>query len=315
MTVDLLLWVFVFGVSLAVLIKASDYFTDAAENIGLVLGMPAFIVGVTIVSIGTSLPELSSSIFAVLAGASEIVPGEIIGSNIANILIVLGIAAIIARKLEVSWDIVKIDLPLFVGSAVLLAAACLDGVFTTFEAILCVLGFVIYIAYTMSERKRHILELIEAKIECPKIEWRTLLALGVSIVLVYFGAKYTIESVIQISMLLAIGPELIAVSAIALGTSLPELTVTLVAAKKGKPALAIGNVLGSNIFNSFAVMGIVGMIGTLVVPATLITFAIPLMLGATLLYFFVTQDKTVTKWEGWMLVLIYAFFLGTLLGL
>ena len=117
---DLFLWIGIFIVSLLVLIKASGYFTDSAERIGIFFGIPAFIVGVTIVSIGTSLPELVSSIFAVLRNSSEIVAGNVIGSNIANIFLVLGITAIIGKKLKITYELSHVDMPFLVGSAFLL---------------------------------------------------------------------------------------------------------------------------------------------------------------------------------------------------
>ena len=135
-----------------------------------------------------------------------------------------------------------------------------------------------------------------------------------SSVFIYFSAKYTIDSVIQISSVLNIAPEIIAMGAIALGTSLPELMVCSVAAKKGKSELAIGNVLGSNIFNSFVVIGIPGMIGSLVITGVILSFAIPMMVMSTLIYFFVVQDKEITKWEGMILVLLYVFFINSLVG-
>ena len=116
---QLLIWGGILLASIAVLVKASDYFTDAAEQIGKYFRLPAFIIGVTIVAIGTSLPELVSSIFAVLRGASEIVVGNVVGSNIANIFLVLGITAIVGRKLKIAHELIHVDLPLLVGSTFL----------------------------------------------------------------------------------------------------------------------------------------------------------------------------------------------------
>ena len=125
---------------------------------------------------------------------------------------------------------------------------------------------------------------------------------------------------VKISEIVNVGKEIIAASAIALGTSFPELMVSITAARKGMPEMAVGNVLGSNIFNSFVVMGIPALIGGLVVPEGILTFSLPLllisaMLVATILYFFITQDKEITKWEGWLLVIFYVFFLGKLFNL
>jgi len=316
----LFIWVVIFIVSLIVLIKASDYFTDSAEKIGLYFGLPAFIVGVTIVAIGTSLPELVSSIFAVLKGSSEIVVGNVVGSNITNIFLILGIAAIIGKKIKVTYELVHVDLPLLIGSAFLLAVTIWDGIFTLPEALLCIGSIILYLLYTINVEKKH--EDIETKKEMKeelkkrrKLDWKTLIILVVSAFFIYLGAEYTIESVIKLSEILNIGKEIIAISALSLGTSLPELMVTISAARKGKSELAVGNVLGSNIFNALAVMGIPAFFGTLIIPHNILTFGLPMMLVATLLYFFITQDKEITKWEGWMLIIFYVFFIGKVFNL
>lgn len=310
---DLVTWIIVFVGSLSVLIKASGYFTDSAEKIGLFFGLPAFIIGVTIVSIGTSLPELGSSIFAVLRNSSEIVVGNVVGSNIANIFLVLGIAAIVSKKtIKIGYELIHVDLPLLVGSAFLLAVTIWDGFFTLPDALLGITGFIIYLIYTMSVEKKQ--KRVKGKLKKRRLELKTLIVLIVSACFIYLGANYTVESVIRLSEILNIGKETIAVSAVALGTSLPELMVTLTAARKGKPEIAVGNVLGSNIFNTFAVMGIPALFGTLIIPNSILTFGLPMMLIATLLYFFITQDREITKWEGYLLILFYIFFIGKLFG-
>ena len=317
--IDLLLWIGIFLVSLIVLIKASDYFTDSAEKIGIFFGIPAFIVGVTIVSIGTSMPELVSSIFAVLRNSPEIVVGNVVGSNIANILLVLGLAAIVGKKLKITYELSHVDLPFLVGSAFFLLITLWDGFFTLPEALLCLITLVIYLLYTINTEKKHkdvdIKKEMKGALKKRKLELKTYIILILSGFFIYISAKYTVEAVIKLSGLLNIGTEIIAVSAVALGTSLPELMVTVVAAKKGKPEIAIGNILGSNIFNTFAVMGIPALIGTLIIPSTILTFSLPIMLIATLLFFFVTLGKEVTSWEGWMLIIFYVFFIGKLFGL
>ncbi|MAE42916.1 conjugal transfer protein TraR [Candidatus Woesearchaeota archaeon] len=317
---EMLIWILVFVISLFVLIKASSYFTNSAEKIGLYFGMPAFIIGVTIVAIGTSMPELISSIFAVLKNSSEIVVGNVIGSNIANIFFILAIAAIIGKKLKITYGILHVDLPILVGSAFLFALMIWDGIFTLPEALLLILGIVIYFLYTLSLEKEH--EDVEIKKEMKKeltrkkrLDAKTIAVLAVSAVFIYIGAKYTIEAVINLSEIFSLGKEIIAASAVALGTSLPELTVSIIAARKGKPEIAVGNVLGSNIFNTFVVMGVPALFGTLIIPQNIITFALPMMLVATLLFFFIAQEKEVTKWEGYLLLLFYVFFIGKLFNL
>lgn len=318
--VEILIWIAVFVASLFVLIKASDYFTDSAEKIGLFFGLPAFIVGVTIVAIGTSLPELISSIFAVLRNSSEIVVGNVVGSNITNIFLILGIAAIVGKKLKITYELTHVDLPILVGSAFLFAAMIWDGVFSLGEALLSIVGIIIYFLYTVNSEREY--KDVEIKKEMKeelrkkkKLDIKTIAILVVSAVFIYIGARYTIESVIELSEIFNLGKEIIAVSAVALGTSLPELAVSITAVRKGKPEIAVGNILGSNIFNTFVVMGISALFGVLIIPQGILTFALPMMLIATLMFFFITQTKEVTKWEGYLLLLFYVFFIGKVFNL
>ena len=315
----LIVWIIIFVVSIFVLIKSADFFTDSAEKIGIHFGIPAFIVGVTIVSIGTSLPELITSIISIFRGASEIVIGTIVGSNIANIFLVLGVAAIVGQRLRITYEIIKIDIPILVASAFLLAVCIWDGAFTFIEALLCIIGFVAYILYTINIEKRHkdkeIKKEMKKALKKKKLSIETWIILVLSAVFIYFGSRFTVESAINIAKLFNIGAEIIAVSAVALGTSLPELVVSITAALKGKPEMAIGNILGSNIFNALAVLGIAGLFGSLIIPAGIITFALPMMLIATLLFVFMTLGKEVSKWEGLFLIIFYIFFIGKLFGL
>jgi len=316
---EVFIWIVVFIASLFVLIKASVYLTNSAEKIGLILGMPIFIVGVTIVAIGTSLPELISSIIAVLEDSSEIVVGNVIGSNIANIFLILGIAAIIGKKLKITHEIIHVDLPILVGSAFLFAIVIWDGILTLPEAFLLIMGIVIYFLYIINSEKENkdteIKKEMKGELRKKKLEVKTMAILLISAIFIYLGARYTIESIINLSEIFNLKKEIIAVSAMALGTSLPELAVSIVAIRKGKPEIAVGNILGSNIFNTFVVMGVPALIGTLIIPASIITFSLPIMLIATLLFFFITIDKVVTRWEGWMLILFYILFIGKLFNL
>ena len=294
--------------SLAVLVKSSDGFVQSAERIGRAFGLPAFIIGVTIVALGTSLPELISSIMAVIKDSSEIVTGGVVGSNIANICLILGIGMVLAKKLDISHNLLYVDLPFLVGSAGLMAFLIWDGGLTFLEGLILLSAAVVYVHYTITHRQEQSEE--EPKISAEKITWKTILILLGSCLGLFLGAKFTIDSVIELSALLGIGTEIIAMSLIAVGTSLPELMVTISAVRKGHAELAVGNVIGSNVFNSLVVMGIPVWWGELFVPKNILTFSLPLMLGVTLLCFFMTQEKQITRWEGGLLLLFYAVFLG-----
>lgn len=310
----MIVWILVFIVSLYVLIRSSNYFTRAAEQIGLSFGIPDFIVGLTIVAIGTSLPEIVSSIFAVLSNSSQIVVGNVVGSNVANVFLIIGIAALIGKKIQITYELIHIDLPLLMGSALLLAVTVWDGSFTLFEAVLCLAGVVVYMLHALFTKEKRSAR-VRGRLKKKRITWQTIVMLVLSALFIYIGGKYTIEAVITLSEMLRIGTEVIAASVIALGTSLPELAVTIAAARQGRPEIAVGNVIGSNIFNALAVMGIPALFGKLVIPHSIITFGIPMMLIASLLFFFMGQDKEITQWEGWFLLIFYVFFIGKLFAI
>lgn len=304
---DFLLYLGLFVVSLTVLLKGSDVFVAAAEKIGLSFGISPFIIGVTIVAFGTSLPELASSIVAVLANESEIVVGNVVGSNITNVALVLGIVAIIGGRVKIIKDIMNTDIPLLLVSAVLMWFVLTDGQVSIIEAIILLLGLVIFLIYSFKSGDEN--DSIEERIV---VDWKQYLLMLVGGVLVYFGAEYTIVAISELSAQAGIPPEIIALSLVALGTSLPELVVSIAAARKGNTEMAVGNVLGSNIFNTYAVMSIPRFFGVLVIPADVLSFSLPLMFGITLLFSVMCLSRTISQWEGWMLVLIYIFFIATL---
>ncbi len=322
MTGTLVLWLAIFAVSVIALVKSADWFTEGAEELGVFLGVPVYVVGLTIVAMGTSLPELVSSIFAVVGGSSEIVAGNAIGSNITNICLVLALGAIVAGRLTVVREIVQVDLPILASATALLGLMALDRTISRLDGALLLAGAIIYGFYGLliSRPTRATQAKVEAVVEEDLKPERGHLRPLVFVKLIggaaviYFGAEYTIKSVIELSDLLDVGKDVIAISAVALGTSLPELVVSLVAARRGKLEIAIANVLGSNIFNSFAVVGIPAMISPLKVTDPVLTIGLPFMAVSTILYFFMSQDREVTRWEGMPLVLIYILFLATLFG-
>lgn len=299
---EILTYVGMFVASIAVLLKASDWFVDAAERIGLSWGVSPFIIGVTIVAFGTSLPELASSISAVAAGESAIVAGNVIGSNIANILLVLGLTAIIAKKVEIGGSIMNIDMPLLLGSSFFLWFAISDGNFTIFEAILFLTALALFLVGSFSGDK----DKDSLRSKASMKDYGMLLLGGI---LVKFGADYTIQAIQALSEIAGIDPDIIAVTAVAIATSLPEVIVSIGAARKGKPDIAVGNVLGSNLFNTYAVMAIPSFFGTLEITPTMIQFGLPFMVAMTVLFAIICITNRISRWEGYLLILFYILFM------
>lgn len=288
-------------VSLTVLLKASDWFIDSAERIGLSMGISPFIIGVTIVAFGTSLPELAASIVAVLKDESELVVSNVVGSNITNIALVLGLTAIVVKQIELDYNIWHIDMPYLWGSAFMLYFVLQDQHVSTAEAIMFLIGIVIFLVYSMGANEA-------STDDRPSITWRHFALLIIGGALVAAGAEWTIRGIKGLSAIAGIDSEIIGLSAVAIGTSLPEVIVSLNAARKGKASIAIGNVLGSNIFNTYVVMSIPAFIGNLEIPDKVNSYFLPLMVAMTLMFGVISNNKKITRWEGAVLLMFYGLF-------
>jgi cation:H+ antiporter len=312
-----------FAGSLAVLILSSRRFTSAVERIGLSLGVSPFIIGGTVVAGGTSLPELTSSVVAVLEGEPAVVAGTVVGSNVANILLALGVVAVASGRIRVDRELMRVDLPLLVASAVFLLVAVWNTPFDWYEGVLALCGLAVYVHFALStdERLDDIAEeLVEEHAGADTGDLArtaagtragpgTYALAALALLLVFAAADQLVASLLAIAATLDVGTAVVAVTAVGIGTSLPEVVISLAAVRQHNAEIAVGNVLGSNIFNTFAVMGIPSLIGPVVVPEELRSFALPVMVLATLLYYFTIQDRTITRWEGAALLLLYAVFL------
>jgi cation:H+ antiporter len=296
------IYILIFVVSLAVLLLSSDKFIDAAERIGLSFGVSPFIIGITIVAFGTSLPELATSIASVLNGTSEIVIGNVVGSNITNILLVLGLTAMIGKEFKLDFNIMDIDMPLLIISAFLTYYLAWDLNFSMFDACISLAALAIFLANSVQGQQKD----KEDRPKLNKIDYLWLIGGAIG---VFAGANYVIYAIINISQIMAISPDLIALTLVALGTSLPEIVVSISAARKGKHAIAVGNVLGSNIFNSYAVMGIPRLFGPLAISESVLSFSIPFMIVMTILFAIITFSNRISRYEGMMLVLFYVYYI------
>jgi len=311
--IDIIIWVFILILSLTILAKSSDKFTQSAERVGLFLRISPFVVGVTIVAVGTSLPELIASIVAVIQGNSEIVVATVIGSNITNVLLILGLSTLVAKKIKIQESFLRIDLMVFITSAFILSVIILNGTITIFESIILTICFIAYLNYIIKTKKPK--KKIKPDIEKKPMSKKVYITLFISLILLFISAKFTIDSIVNLSSLIGIGKEIIAATVLAIGTSLPELAVSMSAARKGKTEIAVGNILGSNIFNIFMVTGIAGLFGTLYIPTNIIVTGSFFMILSTFLYYFSVKDKRINKWEGTFLLLLYILFVIQILGL
>lgn len=311
------------------LVKSADHFTEYSEKLGLLFGMSSFIIGATIVAIGTSLPELVSSLYAVIAtGQTSFVADAVVGSNIANALLILGIGAVVARTLKVSTSLIDIDLPFFFMSAGLFAFFAMDKVISWQEGLFLLGFFVIFMVYNIrskpevqdQDEMQDLVEEYDENAEKDKkikifaiIKYAGLIVLAMGLIAV--SSKYFIDSLLMLSQLFGISSSVLTVSVVAIGTSLPEILTSISAIRMGNHGMAIGNVFGSNIFNIALVASIPSFFGNLSIDPITYAIGIPFLILATLAAFFVTQDNKVRLWEGVAMLLLYLVFLAKILGL
>ena len=326
---QILIWSIAFIGSLYVLVKSADHFTEYSEKLGLIFGMSSFIIGATIVAVGTSLPELVSSLYAVIGtGETTFVVDNIIGSNIANALLILGIGAVVARTLKVSTSLIDVDLPFFVTSAGLFLFFAMDKVISWQEGIALLAFFVIFVIYNIrskpeakdaDEMKSLTDEYDPDKEKNDKIKtFKILKYVGLiilSIGLIAVSSKYFIDSLLMLSDLFGISSSVLTISVVAIGTSLPEVLTSISAIRMGNHGMAIGNVFGSNVFNIALVASIPSFFGNLAIDPITFAVGLPFLALATFTAFATTFDNKVRVWEGIMMLLLYGVFMLKILGL
>ncbi len=315
MSSTLAITLLILAVSLFALLKGADLFSDFSEKLAIKLKVPYFIIGVTIVAFGTSLPELFSSIMSIRQGVPELAIGDILGSNITNIFLVLGLATLAMKSkiVEISYDLLHVDLPYIVGAAIIATMILFDQEVSVIESLILIAGLFMYIAYSISVRKNIQKEevkdvLIEEHPDKIFALWDGIEGL-LGLVALTIGAKYFVESIVELTTQLNIDIEVVALTFVPIASNLPELIITIRNAIKGNSELVVGNILGSNIFNIFGILGISSLFGPVVVSTSLTSFILPVLLLATVLYFFITQEKQITKWEGGILILSYIAYL------
>lgn len=307
---QLVQWIIYLAVALFALVRGADTFVVGAKQMGSSLGMSKFAIGVLIVGFGTSLPELASSIAAVLDGATEIVIANAVGSNITNILLVVGILATVGGRIAIKRDLIKTELPIFFIATAHFMAVMWDGTVDRIEAVLLLGTFCAYMWYLFVEAEgEDEVDLVHEKGGRPRLEAKSIAFIVLGIAAVLVGAHYTIEMVINIATLAKVPIGLISIVAIALGTSLPELFVSLHALKTGDVELAIGNIFGSNAFNILVVIGVPALITPLVADVVVMKLGMQVLLVASLIFFVNGLARQIMRWEGMMMILFFIFFL------
>ena len=311
---DIFLQFLLLIVGFVLLIKGADLFVDGASSTASNFKVSKTLIGLTIIAFGTSAPELAVSIKALASGSTDMVLGNVIGSNILNILLILGVAALI-RPLAIRKDTIKKEIPICILISTLLVVLFLDiqlnaesvNQITRSDGIAVLLFFTIFLYYLVSMALKS-----RDKTKREKPRWKLSLsllftALGLGGIIV--GSNFVVDSASAIATSIGVSERVIALTVIALGTSLPELVTTIVAAKKRETELVLGNILGSNIFNICVVLGIPVAIFGAVTPSGFSSLDLIALVGsAALLFIFSVTNHKINRLEGGLMLLMFTAY-------
>lgn len=310
---DLLIQVVLLVVGFVMLIKGADWFVEGASGIAAKFGIPQLVIGLTIVAMGTSAPEAAVSIAAAMKGNAGITVGNIVGSNILNIFIILGVTAVITT-LAVAKSTVKCEIPYMIGITVLfLVLGATGGKITLVEGVILWVAFIAYLAYLFAMAKKNKEEETEEKKES-KV-WKLLLFTVVGLVLIVWGSDVTVDAASNIAKTFGMSDRLIGLTIVALGTSLPELFTSVSAALKGKADIAIGNIVGSNIFNILFVVGTTALITPVAFEAKFVIDTAIVIAAGVMLWLFVLPKKQLNRVAGVVMLCGYAAYFVYLVAL
>ena len=305
-------WLVMLAIALFALVRGADTFVTGAKQMGASLGMSKFAIGVLIVGFGTSLPELASSIAAALRNETAIVIANAVGSNITNILLIVGVLAAFGGSILIKRELIKTELPIFFIATVHFTAVIYDGTVDRIEALLLLGTFSAYVWYLFNEAKHeHDVRMTQGG-RRPYLEFRSLIFILIGLAAVVIGAHYTVDMVVNIATALTVPLGLVSILAIALGTSLPELFVCMKAIRDGEQELAIGNIFGSNAFNILIVIGLPALITPLFADAVVMQLGLGILVAASAIFFVNGLAKQIMRWEGMMMLIFFAFFVTKL---
>lgn len=298
------------------LIAGGELLVRGGVRLARVLGVPPLVIGITIVGFGTSTPELVAAIEAVLAGVPQLAIGNIVGSNIANILFILGIAAVLS-PISVTPETVRRDGALLVATAVLLLIAGLMGGLSRLVGIAFIVALIAYMWFLLY-RGRVPEEILPDSVQTPKGPWElgtsgVLTLIGIALVIT--GGKLLVDGAVELARLLDVSEQVIGLTVVAVGTSLPELATTLMAALRKSPDIALGNVLGSNVYNVLGIGGITALVKPLPISAQMLRFDLPFVVALSILVVALgLRYERLGRLTGVLFLVSYAVYVALLFG-
>ncbi len=299
-------------VGFVLLIKGADFFVDGSSSVAKLLGIPGFVIGLTIVAMGTSAPEAAVSITAGMQGSNEIAISNIVGSNIFNLLVVAGLCAVI-KPYKIEKEMLKRDFPVnVVANALLLVLMFLGKALGLVDGLLLLLLFILYLFFVVFTAFKDKDSQSDEDVKSMHPVVAVLCIVG-GLAAVIFGGNLVVNNAKEIALALGWSETFIGLTIIAIGTSLPELVTSVVAAKKGESGLALGNVIGSNIFNIMLILGLSSSLSTIAVDTSAIINVVILLIVTALVYVACLVKKGMGRIVGSVCVLGYVAYTAYLL--
>ena len=305
---------------IALVLKGADVLTKGGADLARRMNVPELVVGLTIVAAGTSAPELFVSLVSALKGTPDLAVGNVVGSNIMNTLVIVGITAMVA-PMAISRQTVSKDMPFSVVAALLLMAVSLDAfqslslqgnMIGRLDGVLLLAGFAAFMFYTFREARKGKAE-VAAEDGKPLSIPMCLLLMVLGLAMLVVGSELFVRSASELAATLGVGESVIGLTIVAGGTSLPELATSVVAARKGQSAMAIGNVIGSNVFNILLILGTTAVVCPMQIGGITMIDMSMMVASVLLLWLFSYTKLTVARWEGAVLTAAYLAYLGWLL--
>lgn len=305
-----------------IVLWGADRLTEGAASLARKMRVPEIVIGLTIVAAGTSAPELFVSLMSALQGTPDMAVGNVVGSNIFNTMLIVGCAAMVSPMVITKTTVQK-DIPFAVFASMLLMALCADG-FSSFsfsgneinriDGILLLIGFAIFMTYTLRVAKKGAKAEAAAEEVVSDIKvWKCLLFVVIGLACLVIGSNLFVGSASEVASSLGVSDGVIGLTIVAGGTSLPELATSVVAARKGQSAIAIGNVIGSNVFNILAILGLTATISPMAISGITMVDISMLLVSILLVWMFSFTRYTVARWEGAVLTLGFFGYLAWLL--
>ncbi|WP_455079410.1 calcium/sodium antiporter [Prevotella melaninogenica] len=302
-------------VGIALVLWGADRLTDGAVAVAEKMKMPQIVIGLTIVAMGTSMPEFCVSFISALKGTSDLAVGNIVGSNIFNALLIVGVSALVA-PMTIMETTVKKDIPFALVASVLLLIMCLDGDISRLDAGILFVMFLIFMYMTLKGAKKQgadAEEAIEDEGKKPMATWLSVVWILVGLLCLIGGSNLFVEGATAVATNLGVSEAVIGLTIVAGGTSLPELATSVVSARKGNSGIAIGNALGSNVFNILAILGITGMITPMTLKGITYIDLSMLVISIMLVWLFSFTKYKIERWEGSVLTAVFVGYIYSLL--